>query len=332
MGSCFSRRKTYNPTKDIPDLTGRVILVTGGNTGIGYETVKHLARRGAKVYLGARNESKATGAIAKLQKEGLGPGNGEVVWLKADFSELQSAKEAAQLFLRLEGRLDVLINNAAQLTGQFEKTRDGISRIMTVNHFGPYIFTRELLPLLVKTSNEVNSDVRIVNVSNHIRNNMVSKFIVWLSALIAGTPFQEVKDFNEEFADDAWPDWARYCMTKLANVLWTRELQRRIDISGADIICMAINPGTVNTFASRTPFPFIASILFALFFEVPEVGAYTSCFATSSPVIRANPERYKGAFVEPVGIVTKPSEVARNDKLAEELWETTEIILTAAGI
>lgn len=78
------------------------------STGIGYETVKHLARLGAKVYLGARDESKATGAMARLEKEGLGPRYGEVVWLKVDYSDPRSAKQAASEFMRREKRLDVL--------------------------------------------------------------------------------------------------------------------------------------------------------------------------------------------------------------------------------
>ncbi|KAF8067665.1 NAD-P-binding protein [Lyophyllum atratum] len=324
MGGCLSRRKAFDPSKDLLDLTGKVILVTGGNTGIGYETVKHLARRGAKVYLGARDESKATGAMAKLQQEGLGPGHGEVVWLKSDFSDLRSSKEAAELFMRLEKRLDVLINNAAQLTGPFEKTKDGISKHMTVNHFGPYILTRTLLPLLVKTSKEPNSDVRIVTLSSLAHRSS--------RAALPDIKFQKIEDFNGEFPDDVYPDWSRYCLTKLANVLWTRELQKHIDRSGATITCLAVNPGTVNTFASRMPFPIIAGILFALFFEVPEVGAYTPCFAAASPEIRSNPEKFKGAFLEPVGLIAEPSENARNDRLARELWETTESILRDAGI
>lgn len=162
-------------------------------------------------------------------------------------------------------------------------------------------------------------------------------------AAAPGIKFREVEDFNGEFADDPFPDWSRYCqyplfyanasnpihvaMTKLANVLWMRELQRRLNAMGAAITCMPINPGSVNTFAARMPFPWVAAVLFALFFAIPEVGAYTSCFATAASEVRDNPEKFKGAFLEPVGIVTPPSEVARRDELAEELWETTERIL-----
>lgn len=121
-------------------------------------------------------------------------------------------------------------------------------------------------------------------------------------------------------------------MTKLANVLWMRELQKRLDAAGVAITCMPINPGPVNTFAARMPFPWLAAVVFALFFAVPEVGAYTSCFAAGAEEVRDDPAKYKGAFLEPVGVVTQPSEVARRDELAKELWETTERILEDVGI
>lgn len=111
-----------------------------------------------------------------------------------------------------------------------------------------------------------------------------------------------------------------------------RELQKRLNAEGTAITCIPINPGAVNTFASRMPFPWVAAVIFALFFEVPEVGAYTSCFAAASPTVRDDPEKYKGKFMEPVGIITEPSEVAQRDDLAEELWETTERILKEIGV
>ena len=94
--------------KDIQDLTGKVIIVTGGSGGIGYNTVQQLARKGAKVYLAARNETKASSALERLKHEGLAPGNGEVEFLKVDLSDPKATKSAAERFIQLEKRLDVL--------------------------------------------------------------------------------------------------------------------------------------------------------------------------------------------------------------------------------
>lgn len=121
--------KSFDPLADLPDLTGKVIIVTGGkcvppehgfddardnlctfctSAGIGYATVKHLARKGAKVYMAARNKTRAEEAIAKLKAEGLGPGNGEVIWLELDLIDPRNAKTTVQEFMSKEKRLDVL--------------------------------------------------------------------------------------------------------------------------------------------------------------------------------------------------------------------------------
>ena len=124
MGSFLSRG--FNPDTDLPDLTGKVILVTGGkcvwylglvcisfsdshdSSGIGLVAIQQLARHGAKVYMGARNEEKAQAAIEKLHAEGLGPGNGQVLWLKLDLSDPREVVKAAQELMQKEERLDVL--------------------------------------------------------------------------------------------------------------------------------------------------------------------------------------------------------------------------------
>ncbi|KAF9465090.1 NAD-P-binding protein [Collybia nuda] len=325
MGGCLSRRYKLDPSKDLLDLTGKIIIVTGGNTGIGYETVKCLARRGAKVYLGARNESKATGALARLEQEGLGPGNGQVIWFKVDFSDPRLAKEAAEAFLKRESRLDILINNAAQLTGPFQKTKDGISQLMVVNHFSPFVFTRTLLPVLIKTSKEPKSDVRIVSLSSITHSSMAR-------ATSADLKFETIDDFNHEFAEDIYPEMSRYSVTKLATILWMRELQKRFDASNTPIVCMPIHPGEINTFAARTPYPFLAGIFMAIFFAAPEVGAYGPSFAAASPKIRDNPEKYKGAYQIPVGVLAEPSENAQRDDLARALWKITESILKGLDV
>lgn len=107
MGSALSGNSSFNPATDIPNLAEKVALVTGANTGIGYETAKLLLHHGAKVYLGARNESKALAAMARL-KEGTGDVQGQVEWLKLDLSTPSTTRAGAEDFIRRETRLDIL--------------------------------------------------------------------------------------------------------------------------------------------------------------------------------------------------------------------------------
>ncbi|PPQ66637.1 hypothetical protein CVT24_006929 [Panaeolus cyanescens] len=331
MGGCLSRKTgDFHPVKDIQDLTGRVVIVTGGNGGIGYHTIKFLARAGAKVYLGARSEAKAKAAIAQLKEDGIG--SGEVVWLKMDFSNARYAKKAAEDFLEREGRLDILstssifVNNAAQLTGPLEITKDGISSLAIVNHFSTFVFTRTLLPLLIKTSNEPNSDVRIVTLSSIAHTTA--------RPCDPNIHFREASDFNHEFANDWYPDWSRYAITKLCNLLFANELQRKLDALNLPnpILSIPIHPGEVNTFADRTPWPVIAGAVMGVFFMRPEPGSYTSLFAGASPLVRNFPGKYKGRYLEPVGWVGEMSENAKREDLAGELWETTERLLRDMGV
>ncbi|KAL0569739.1 hypothetical protein V5O48_012215, partial [Marasmius crinis-equi] len=122
----------FNLQTDLVDLKGKVAIVTGGNRGIGYGTVQHLARAGAKVYLAARDEKKANDAIAQLNKEGFQPGNGEVVWLKLNLTDPREAKKAAEEFTSREKRLDILVNNASVTRHPFEKTPDGPSAMVMI--------------------------------------------------------------------------------------------------------------------------------------------------------------------------------------------------------
>jgi len=114
MGAFFSKAEDpFDPATDLVDLKGKVVIVTGGNRGIGYATVRFFARAGAKVYLAARNPQAALEAIQLLDSDGLGPGNGEILFLKLDQSDPRKAKAAAEEFLKRESRLDILVLNAA---------------------------------------------------------------------------------------------------------------------------------------------------------------------------------------------------------------------------
>ncbi|KDQ54345.1 hypothetical protein JAAARDRAFT_697219, partial [Jaapia argillacea MUCL 33604] len=269
---------------DLPDLKGKVIIVTGGNAGIGFATVQHLARLGAKVYLAARNEGRATAAISRLQAEGLGPGND---------------------FMKSESRLDVL--------GECPRLKTcSLSVDCTFphhSHIGPFVFTRTLLPLLIQTASQPGADVRIVNA----RSSSTSGGHIMIKDDIH---FLTLDDLNKDFEDTFFPRiWimtsnstlAFPAYSKLANVLFTRELQKHVDAAGAPIIVTSVHPGFVG---SETHIKFWESYHTGRFPRLvctpPFEGAYNSVFAAVSPVVRSKPAEFKGAYLMPVGKIRSP--------------------------
>lgn len=319
--------KSFDPVTDLPDLSGKVILITGGNAGIGYSTVKHLARRGAKVYMAARSQTKAEEAIAKLKAEGLGPGNGDVIWLELDLKDPRNAKKAAEEFMKQEKRLDVLIHNAAVLLEEYTMTPDGVQEIVLVNVISHIVLTRALQPLLDQTAAEPNSDVRIVVVGSDAHR------------FVSGEPhFRNLDDLNKELKSSLSPTFARYCMSKLMNILYAFELQRHLTAIGSPITVITVHPGAVNTFSDRpvlSNFKFMAFItkpIVALFFSHPDQGAYTSAFAAASEEVAKQREKYKGAYLTPVAKLSETTKLAKDEGLAKELWDTVEKFLEEKGI
>ncbi|KAF8970389.1 hypothetical protein BDZ97DRAFT_1652495 [Flammula alnicola] len=301
------RSQKLDPTTDLADLSGKVIIVTGANTGIGYGTAKHLARKGAKVYVGSRSEEKGKKAVAQLKEEGMG--SGEVIYLPCDLATPALAKKSAEDFLQLENRLDIL----------------GITEMMMVNHIGTFQFTMPLLPLLLKTSEEPDSDVRIVTVTSNGHG--------MTAAVNPEISFSTLDEFKNRYEHDRVPFFSRYCVSKLANVLFSSALQRRL--SSSSIICLSIHPGIVNTSGStrfRFPIDKLVNFLLSLVAMTPDDGAHTSCFAAGSPIVRQEEEKYKGTYLEPVGKIMKPTDNALRIKLQEGLWKTTEQYLETQGL
>ncbi|KAG1853330.1 hypothetical protein C8R48DRAFT_675973 [Suillus tomentosus] len=319
--------KSFDPVTDLPDLSGKVILITGGNAGIGYSTVKHLARRGAKVYMAARNRSKAEEAIAQLKAEGLGPGNGDVIWLELDLKDPRNAKKAAEVFMKQEKRLDVLIHNAAVFFENYAMTPDGVQEIVMVNVISHAVLTRTLQPLLDQTAAEPNSDVRIVVLHTTIQVASDGH------RFVSGKPrFRNLDDLNDELKSSLSPNFARYCMSKLMNILYASELQRHLTAVGSPITVIAIHPGGVDTFSHKSNFKFIVKPLVSLFFVRQDQGAYTSVFAAASEEVAKQREKYKGMYLTPTGKLTEPTKVARDEGLAKELWDTVDRFLEEKGI
>jgi len=192
--------------------------------------------------------------------------------------------------------------------------------MMAINYIGPYVFTRTLLDLLIRTAQEPESDVRIVNLSSQMHR--MTK---------PSTDFGQPEVFSDECKKYMLSSFARYAVSKYAINLWTTELQRRLDeplasTGGRNIIVIALHPGAVNTFAHYFPLPRLFDLLFGLSMTGPDDGASTSLFAAASPIVRAEPEKYGGQYMLPVGVLTS-SFATRDTEMAGKLWDTTESFL-----
>ncbi|KAI2827430.1 hypothetical protein CBS63078_10526 [Aspergillus niger] len=216
----------------IPELTGKVVIVTGGHTGLGFGTSIELARHGARVYIASRSQSRFEHArrdiIAECSKREV-----DVRFLNLDLFSMSSVRQAAEQFVRQESRLHLLVNNAGVgdpgLTGPLVKEFLSLLQLGYVNYIGHFLFTSLLLPTLQQTAAEAadKGSVRILNVSSDGHAKLAPK---------EGIVFS---DMNMK----AYSVWARYGHSKLANVLHSRELAKRYP----DILALSVHPGTVKT-------------------------------------------------------------------------------------
>lgn len=267
---------------DIPDLKGKVALVTGGNAGVGFETVKQLARRNAKVVLAARSPSKAKKALQTIKDD---HPKADVDFQLLDLSDMASVHKAAKEVLGCCDRLDILVNNAGVMGLPYEFTRDGLEIQMATNVMGHYLLTLLLLPLLVKTSErseyrKTGRTVRIVHLASLGH---------WFSPFDAS--FHNFDEFNKQH----WPEWVathhRYHKSKVGNMLLCQEFQKCIP-AHVPITNLSLHPGTVATDLlkdlDRSYSPWFASTLkWVVRRTLTPVaqGALTQLYAATSPEV-----------------------------------------------
>jgi len=319
----------FNPTTGIPDLTGRVAIVTGANSGLGYLTALQLVNHGAKVYITTRSESKALDTIKRMEAEN--PAlidSGRLHWLLLDLSTVKAAKVAAEEFMSRESRLDILINNAAQLASIFTVTSEGLSDVFASDHVSPFVFTITLLPLLEQTAKLPGADVRVITVASaaHFRAPPATKF-------------ETIDDFRETCGSEASVNtfitkMARFGHAEVARILFAKELQRRWDIAGIPALSISLHPGEVATEGAERlvrKFGGLAAgliwLLAGVLMMTPQQGAITQLFAATSPDVRKEADKYKGQYLVPYGRVAQPSEVARKPELPGQLWALTERVV-----
>ena len=245
--------------KHVLDQTGKTVFITGANTGLGFEAAKVLAGSNARVIIGCRSKDKAEGARNEILAEHK---RADVAIVVIDLADLESVGEAAAAIAK-EERLDILINNAGIMVPPFELTQDGFESQFGVNHLGPFALTGLLLDKLRATPGS-----RIVSTSSiaHKRGKIL---------------------FDDINADKQYNTMARYGMSKLANLYFAYELQRRLCAAGDDVISVAAHPGIADTELSRY-LPralMLAAPLFRPLLNTAAQGAWpTLCAATADEV------------------------------------------------
>lgn len=202
------------------NLSGKTAIVTGSNTGIGYETALDLYKKGAKVYIACRNQEKALQAIEKMKADG---GTGELIFEHLDLASLHAVKAFADIVLKAESRLDLLINNAGIMIPPQSKTEDGFEIQFGVNFVGHFALTGHLFNLL-----EATKGSRVVTLSSNAHRG----------AKI---------DFDNFRLEKAYQNWREYGQSKLADLIFALEFEKRLRKNGNQIISLAAHPGYSET-------------------------------------------------------------------------------------
>jgi NAD(P)-dependent dehydrogenase (short-subunit alcohol dehydrogenase family) len=284
-------------------MQGKVVVITGANTGVGLETAVGVAAQGATTVLACRNRTKAEAAAKEVIQR---TWNDDVHIVTLDLADLASVRAAADEILSRWDRLDVLDNNAGGTWTERQETAQGLEYTMAVCHIAHFYLTRLLLDRLQATAPS-----RVINVTS-----------VGHHAAFKGMRFEDLQ------SEQGYDGMEVYCRAKLANVLFTRELARRT--AGTGLTANTAHPGWVRSrfgmdgdTTGRSAFGFKAMRPFQI---SPRTGAKTSVYLASSPAVATRTGEY--------WVRSKPGRMgkhARDDAAAVQLWETSEQILATAG-
>jgi len=292
-------------TIDIPDLSGKTIIVTGGNGGLGYQAVKAYAEKGAKVIMACRNSAK--GEEAKKQIIGIYP-TADITVMELDLMDLSSVRSFATKFTQSQTRLDILLNNAGIMMGPYGLTKDGFENQIGTNHLGHFALTGLLLEMLKKTPKS-----RVVSVSSIAHKNGVMNY----------------ENLLYEKGDGYTPMKA-YSRSKLCNLLFTYQLQRFFESNNFDCMAVVAHPGVSSTnlfhqMASKWVLKLIDP-LFQAATQPAAMGALPELRASTDPNAKG------GDFYGPAGnfeikgypVLVQSNKASHDTESARKLWEASE--------
>jgi NAD(P)-dependent dehydrogenase (short-subunit alcohol dehydrogenase family) len=287
----------------IPDQSGRVALVTGANSGLGLITARELARAGARVVMACRNEAKGEEAVRAV--EALAPG-AELELESLDLASLDSVRAFAERVLERHPAMDLLINNAGVMATPRRETADGFELQLGTNHLGHFALTGLVLDAL-----EGREDARIVTLSSGAHRG-------------GRIAFDNLAGSRRYFR------WSAYSQSKLANLMFALELDRRLRAAGSTIKSLAAPPGWSATNLQSAGPPTLDALLMSpvnrYFAQSDEMGALCTLYAATEPGLEG------GTYIGPDGVGemrghpkrVAPSGTARNEEQARRLWEVSE--------
>ncbi|XP_075513062.1 short-chain dehydrogenase TIC 32 B, chloroplastic-like [Primulina tabacum] len=290
------------------DASKLTAIITGGASGIGLETARVLALRNARVIIGARNMEAANEAKQLILQDNE---KAKIDVMKLDLASLKSIKSFAQNFMALNLPLNILINNAGIMFCPYGLSEDGSEIQFATNHLGHFYLTNLLLEKIKKTAKSTGIEGRIVNLSS----------VAHIHTYNRGIKFENINDKR------SYCDKRAYGQSKLANILHASELSRRLQAEGASVTVNSVHPGLIMTNLFKYSGVFMKILKFftcILWKNVPQ-GAATTCYAALHPSMEGVTGKYLADCNE-----FKPSTYARDEILAERLWDFSNKIINAA--
>ncbi|XP_074561045.1 short-chain dehydrogenase TIC 32 B, chloroplastic-like [Curcuma longa] len=300
--SGFGSKSTAEQVTEGIDASDRTVIITGGSSGIGAETARTMALRGAHVIIGARNLEAANGVKQNILQS---TPSAKVEVSELELSSQKSVRAFADRFLSRNLPLNILINNAGVMYCPFQLSEDGIEMQFATNHIGHFLLTNLLLEKLKSTAQKTGTEGRIVNLSSAAH----------MTTYRGGIRFDKLNDkstYNDKMA---------YGQSKLANILHANELAKRLKEEGANVTANSVHPGLIQTNLGRHS-PVFVTILRAatsiLWKNIPQ-GAATSCYVALHPSLKGVSGKYFADCNE-----EKTTANGRNEELAKKLWELSE--------
>lgn len=290
----------FDPQRDIPDLAGKVIIVTGGNSGLGKETVKALLLKNAKVYMASRSRSKAEAAIDDLKQQT----GREALFLDLDLANLDKVRKAADEFMRKEPALHILFNSGGVMFPPVDMlTDDGYDLQFGTNCLGHAHFTLSLMPALMDGArSSPDGKARVINTSSFVVYYNTQPLIKW-------------NTLRDDPARTARGTQSLYAQSKYGVVGFSNELARRYAEHG--ILSNAVNPGSIKTDLQRHLPSFARTIIYTLFSKPAPMGALTQLYAATSP----ETANATGKWFVPWAREWPHSDQTRNPEVEGQLWE-----------